>query len=261
MNKNACKPEVSLKEVLLGLMMILLTIPAITQVRIHAHNDYEKANPLTNALQAKVFSIEADVFVLDNTLAVAHTRNQIDPFRTLESLYVNPIILLFKQNRGYISPDTSYKVSLVIDIKEKPEVVLPYLVNMVEKNRQYFDPGHSPGAVRIIISGDRGSQDNWTNYPSYINFDGRPYENYTPVMLEKVAVISDNYRNYVAGDTLKAAEKLRAMIKLVHKQGKLLRLWGASDDAETWSFLHGEGVDIINTDKVNECRRYFEHVK
>jgi Glycerophosphoryl diester phosphodiesterase family len=38
---------------------------------------------------------------------------------------------------------------------------------------------------------------------------------------------------------------------------KLLRLWGIPDNAASWSRLLQLGVDIINTDTVADCRKYF----
>ena len=45
-----------------GLLLFnFLSSIAIGQAFIHAHNDYQQAAPLTNALWHKVFSLEADV--------------------------------------------------------------------------------------------------------------------------------------------------------------------------------------------------------
>jgi hypothetical protein len=38
---------------------------------------------------------------------------------------------------------------------------------------------------------------------------------------------------------------------------KLLRLWGIPDNASSWQRLQQLGVAIINTDTVEECRKYF----
>ena len=46
-------------------------------------------------------------------------------------------------------------------------------------------------------------------------------------------------------------------IKLVVQPGKLLRLWAIPDNAAAWQRLQQLGVDIINTDKVGECREFF----
>jgi hypothetical protein len=43
--------------------------------------------------------------------------------------------------------------------------------------------------------------------------------------------------------------------------GKLLRLWAIPDNAAAWQRLQQLGVDIINTDKVEECREFFLNAK
>ena len=49
------------------------------------------------------------------------------------------------------------------------------------------------------------------------------------------------------------------MVKNVHGMDKLLRLRGIPDTAAAWQWLQQLGVDIINTDKVGECREFFQH--
>jgi hypothetical protein len=39
--------------------------------------------------------------------------------------------------------------------------------------------------------------------------------------------------------------------------GKLLRLWASPDNGDSWKLQQQLGIDIINTDKVAECRNYF----
>lgn len=239
------------------LLILLFSYQLVfSQVKIHAHNDYEKPYPLFTALKNKVFSVEADVFLKGDKLVVAHTKQQIDETKTLNSLYLKPILHQFRQYNGFITADTAYQLALVIDIKEKGEDVLKQLIKMLELNRKYFDRSLNRHAVQIIISGDRGAIGDWGNYPDYIFFDGRPYEKYDTLTWERVAIISDTYRNYV--DTGNKMVKLTSVIKGVHQHGKMLRLWATPDTEEAWLFLHNTGVDIINTDKVEACRKFFD---
>ena len=240
------------------LILIAFGSSLFAQVRIHAHNDYEKPQPLTNALSNKVFSVEADVFLVGSVLVVAHSPDQIKPDKTLTGLYIKPLVSLFQKNKGYLSSDTAYKVSLVIDIKEKGDLVLKNLEKLLQPYRKFFDRSVNPHAVQVIISGERGAITKWKSYQGYMFFDGRPTEQYDARTLKKVAVISDSYQNYVGSDTLEIPAKLQTVIDNVHQQGKLLRLWGAPDNERAWAFLSKAGIDIINTDKVDECRSFFE---
>ena len=243
----------------LFLLFILISIACIqspAQTRIHAHNDYQKQEPLTNALRHQVFSMEADIYLSGNKLLVAHDKNELATAPTLDSLYLQPIIKLFSRHKGTISERSSYTSVLMIDIKENGEAAIAQLIKMISAYRSVFDRSLNPKAVQLVISGDRGASSTWTSYPSYILFDGRPNEVYDNATLQRVAFISDSYSKY-ANPQDSISNLLRQAVKKVHGMGKLFRIWGSPDNADAWKLQHQLGVDIINTDKVAECRKYF----
>ena len=45
----------------------------------HAHNDYEHVRPLHDALDHGFTSVEADIFLVDGDLLVAHDPEDVDP--------------------------------------------------------------------------------------------------------------------------------------------------------------------------------------
>ena len=245
-----------MKPLLLIYCFLLPFAGSIAQVKLHAHNDYEKPQPLVNALHNKVFSVETDVFPVGKVLAVAHTKEQVDTNITLDKLYLQPIIKLFQQHHGYISDDTTYRLALMIDIKEKSETAIPLLIKLIEPWRQYFDRTINKAAVQLILSGDRGPVEQWTQYPGYIYFDGRPYENYDAATLQRVAVVSDNFIKYSFSNFSGDLSRLTSVINKVHAWNKPLRLWAAPDEEYAWQKLRELGVDIINTDKVGECNAF-----
>ena len=231
------------------------------QVKIHAHNDYEKPVPLYAALEAAAYSIEVDIFLVKGELLVAHSLKETNKKKTLQSLYLNPIISLFKKHKGSVSADSSYKPSLVIDIKQNCPDVLKELVRIFKPLGAYFDRSVNPHAVQLIISGDRGPSAEWNNYPSYIYFDGRPFEEYSPAEIKKIAMVSDNYYKYLAQRTnLGDSIKIRTVVNKAHEWNKPFRFWASPDTEAAWKLLYRNGADIINTDKPVECREYFEKV-
>lgn len=242
------------------LLLIFILVSAISfhsqaQPRIHAHNDYQKPEPLINALRYKVFSIEADIYLSDNRLVVAHDKKELATARSLDSLYLKPIINLFRRHNGTISEDSSYAPVLVIDIKENGEVVIAALIKLLSAQRSVFDRTVNAKAVQVVLSGDRGSISKWISYPSFIFFDGRPYEVYDSATLLHVAFISDSYLNYKRSQD--STSQMQQLVKKVHGMGKLLRLWATPDNPDSWKWQQQMGIDIINTDKVIECRNYF----
>lgn len=244
---------------LIGLLFSIVTLHA--QVKLHAHNDYEKPTPLFNALDNKIYSIEADVFFVKGQLLVAHTLKESNRKKTLSSLYIDPLVSAFKKHHGYVSADTSYAPSLMIDIKQNGSETIQEIIRLIEPVKKYFDRSINPHAIQIIISGDRGPFDLWKNYPSYIYFDGRPFETYTQDELNKVAMVSDNYFKYLSprnniGDSVKITD----VVKIAHNWNKPFRFWASPDTEAIWRLLYRLGTDIINTDEPARCRKYFEQL-
>jgi len=228
---------------------------SFTQPRLHAHNDYQGAEPLTNALRNKVFSIEADIYLYNNKLVVAHDKKELPTAPTLASLYLQPIVRLFREHRNTINKDSNYAPTLMIDIKENGETVIAELIKLLLAHRSVFDRSINANAVQIVISGDRGLNSRWNFYPSFILFDGRPNEVYDSAAMSRVAFISDSYFKYITPQD--STSRLEELVKKVHGMGKMLRLWATADNPVSWKRLQLLGIDIINTDKVEECRNYF----
>ena len=245
---------------MLYIIFIFTFFQSSAQSRIHAHNDYQKKEPLINALRYKAFSIEADIYLSGNKLLVAHDKNELATAPTLDSLYLQPIVELFRRHKGTISEASSYAPVLMIDIKDNGEASIAQLIKLVSTHRSVFDPSINLGAVQLVISGDRGPSSKWTSYPPYILFDGRPSETYDSTTLRRVAFISDSYVKYLNpkdADT----DFIMQIVKKVHDLGKLLRLWASPDNADSWKLQQQLGIDIINTDKIAECTDYVEQMK
>ena len=245
-----------MKYFLSGFAILFSCFLSLAQPLIHAHNDYQKPEPLTNALRQKVFSIEADIYPYNGKLAVAHDRSELRTAGTLDSLYLQPIIGLFRKHKGTISADSNYALVLMIDIKEKGETAIIELVKLLSTHPYVFDRSVNPKAVQIVISGDRGPLSKWHTYPSFIFFDGRPFESYDSASLCRVAFISDSYRNYVSPQD--STGRMEQLVKKVHGLNKLLRLWASPDNPASWTRQQQLGINIINTDKVEACRNHFD---
>ena len=232
--------------------------------KIHAHNDYEKPEPLTAAIRNQAGSIEADVFLVDGKLMVAHDKSQIQPGRTLDSLYLKPIATLFGQNKsrqsanGSVSKDRKYTFQLLVDLKDNGVEAIEQLQKAVAPYRTCFDRTMNPMAIQLVVSGSRPPIANWIDYPTFIFFDGRPSELYDDETIKHVALFSDTFQTYSRWNGEgempdKDRETLKRFIKRAHAQNKPIRFWAAPDNPNTWKQLAKIGVDYINTDKVEEC--------
>lgn len=242
-----------------NLCLLLPFLPFLCAAQqVHSHNDYEKPAPLTAAWEARATSVEADVFLVDGKLMVAHARNEIRPGRTLDSLYLQPLARLFDQHKDKVSPDRKYSLQLLVDVKDEAVPTLKKLEEVIAPMRTRFDRGINPMAVQLIISGNRPPVAAWIDYPPHLQFDGRPNEVYDAETLKHVALISDTFRNYSRWNGEgelpdRDKETLKRIIKRVHAYGKPIRFWATPDTPNAWKQLAKLGVDFINTDKVKEC--------
>lgn len=231
---------------------------------IHSHNDYTHALPFWDAYNYNAGVIEADVYAVNGTLMVSHNKNNIKPTHTLSAMYLEPVIKLFKsyKTQGH-SVHTFY---LMIDIKENEDTVLKLLMHLLQQHPYAFNRKVNPKAVQVFISGERPADNMFHSFPSYIMFDGLPGKKYAPADLNKIVMISDNFETYSKWngiDKLPVEDSLRILkvIDEAHEEGKKIRLWGAPDTQQCWQTLMNMGIDVINTDKVKECRAFLDSFK
>src|SRR5713226_4549315 len=116
-----------LKKLRAGLLIpLLLCVATATRAdpvpltRAHAHNDYEHARPLLDALDHGFCSVEADIYLVEGKLLVAHDRNKIQPERTLQALYLDPLRERVRQNGGRVYRGGP-SLTLLIDVKSDAE--------------------------------------------------------------------------------------------------------------------------------------------
>lgn len=226
---------------------------ALSANRGHSHNDYHQNIPFLLAYYAGMGSIEADVFLYEGKLYVAHEKKEIAEGRTLENMYLKPLAERFKQfnNKPYV--DTAQHLQLVIDIKEDHEHVIPELVEELKPYLQVFNDPANANAVKIVLSGDMPAPAQYSNYPDYIYYDGRPNIAYTTEQLKHIAMISDELSGYTKWNgkgTPAPADSalLRGLINAAHAMHKPFRFWATQDSPNTWIQLEKLGVDWINTD-------------
>ncbi|MEJ0030450.1 MAG: hypothetical protein WDO15_08805 [Bacteroidota bacterium] len=118
-----------MKNSLLSLVLVVISVNIHAQV-IFAHNDYLKPRPFHNAFDLKVAYIEADVFLEKNQLLVAHTKNEIDPSKTLESMYIQPLSQKVNEANGKL-----YGLTLMIDLKTEGASTMSALIKILERYR------------------------------------------------------------------------------------------------------------------------------
>lgn len=220
----------------------------------HSHNDYKRSTPFSTAVESGMGSIEADVFLKQGELCVAHTRWKCDRKRTLDKLYLQPIAEAMRNGKAY-------KVQLVIDIKNHPRATLSALIKNLGR---YPDVFNEKSPFTIIISGKRPAREEWENIPNYIYFDGRPSENYSDAQQKRIGMVSANFRHYkhywkkLEDNKTDANSPLKKFVDVCHAKGKKIRLWNAPDNNKAWKKFVALGVDFINTNKPLKLSLFFQ---
>jgi hypothetical protein len=255
-----------MKKIIGLLLFTLSTFTGFAQVKIHSHNDYEQKNRFHLAYNNRVYQIEADVFEVAGELIVAHNKKGINPVNTLDRLYLKPIDSLFKLYEGRVSDTKRYTFTLMIDFKTDWETTYQALKKQIEKYGDIFDRSKNKNAVQIVISGNRPPDSTFHTYPTWIFFDGLPTVNYAASDLKRITMISDNFGSYSRyggnGEILEADKiKLKKVIEDARKIHRPVRFWGAPDTPDCWQELYKLGTEIINTDKISECKTYLEKHK
>jgi len=238
-----------------------------TLTRAHAHNDYAHTRPLFDALDAHFGSIEADVFLVDGKLLVAHERKALTPEKTLEALYLEPLRARIKSNAGSVYGD-GVGVTLLIDVKTEAGTTYAALHRVLAGYAQivtcYENGGVKPGAITVIISGNRARAAMEQAAVRYAAMDGRLGDLEAPLSAPSlIPLVSDTWAKLSSwrGDgALPEAdrEKIKTRVQQAHAQGRRLRLWAAPDTPAAWEILDACGVDLINTDQLKELAAYLE---
>lgn len=231
-------------------------------VLIHSHNDYAQRVPFYQAYAQQVSSIEADVFLHDGQLLVGHDVEDLRADMTFEALYVEPIVTLFARNGGRAFRDSDQTLQLMVELKSETDPTLRAVAALLGRYPEVFDPEVNPAAVRVAVTGRVPAPEAFDRYPRFLGFDGAWDADYTPEQLERIALISTNFRDFSQWNgkgTIIPAEKerLEQVIDRAHEQGKPVRFWNAPEGTTVYYTFYDMGIDYINTDNPEVCAAFF----
>lgn len=251
---------------LLGLSTALQAAAPTPLRQAHSHNDYEHARPLLDALDQGFCSVEADIYLVDGQLLVAHDRDQVAPGRTLQSLYLEPLRARVLAHGGRVHRDGP-PIVLLIDFKTEAESTYPVLREALKPYRdlltRFTADRTEMRAITVILSGNRPTAMVAAEAERWVGIDGR-----TPDLTAQPApsrhlmpLVSDAWRtgftwNGVGRIPEAEKKRLEELVSLAHAQGRLLRFWGAADREEMWAAQQAAGVDLINTDRLADLAAF-----
>lgn len=247
------------------LSILLCSFSAVGQIQIgpalpqaHAHNDYEHSRPLLDALSHGFTSVEADVYLVDGKLLVAHDRADLKQDRTLETLYLDPLQSLARGKRSIFTSGET--LTLLIDFKTEAEPTyeaLRTILALYQETLTRFESNRiHTNAVTIIISGNRPREILLAEKSRFAAIDGRLTDlGKKNLPISFMPLVSDNWNSHF---TWKGAgpfseterEKLKSIVAQAHAENRKLRFWATPDTEPAWTELRHAGLDLINTDNL-----------
>ena len=232
--------------------------------RAHAHNDYEHKRPLLDALDQGFCSVEADIFLTDQGLLVAHNAADLKPERTLQKLYLNPLRERVKANDGRVHRGEA-SFYLLIDVKTEAKTTYAALAKVLAEYADMLtvtNGGKTKSqAVTVVVSGNCDREGIAAEKVRYAAIDGRPIDLDGSAAAHLVPWVSASWSSqfkWKGEGAMPDAErkKLREYVKKAHDQKRMVRFWATPDAAPAWEEQLSAGVDLINTDRLAELRKF-----
>jgi hypothetical protein len=233
--------------------------------RAHAHNDYEHPHPLYDALAQGFCSVEADIHLVNGRLLVAHSLMAVDPKRTLQSLYLDPLRRRIKENNGRVyrnGPECTLLIDFKTDAQPTYAALRDVLKDYADILTVFRDGVKEPKALTAILTGNYPRQSLAADSLRYAAGDGKLKDLDANPPAALVPWISENW-----GPLFKwrgkgrfpdeEQRRLKGIVQRAHEQGRLVRFWGAPDRPDFWKELLRQGVDLINTDDLQGFRQFY----
>ncbi|SPN98892.1 uncharacterized protein DNG_01931 [Cephalotrichum gorgonifer] len=250
----------------------------------HSHNDYWRKEPLFSALKTGCIGIEADVWLVEDDLWIAHEESDLKRGVTFTRLYVDPLVELLEQRNafspaqgwstlGVYESDPDQTVVLMIDLKSESHDTWPVVLDQLQalRDRGWLTHVGEDGHVhrRPVTVVGSGTSDfstlaaNSTYRDAFFDaplddLEGSPYDAtnsyYASVSFRKHLGFAPS--GHLSGDQL---AKLRRAVAEAHSRGLKARYWGSPAWAlnvrdRMWRTLSDEGVDLVNVDDLQSFR-------
>jgi len=257
---------------------------------MHSHNDYWRPIPFYSALAAGAISVEADVWLYNGTLHVGHEESALTNERTLESLYLQPILsVLQAQNpanssfvhgttkNGVFDTNNAQTLYLFIDVKTDGPSTWPVVVKALQPLRSagylstFNGTGVTTGPVTVVGTGNTPLNQVQGVWPRDYFFDASlPVLNSTQSNITSdVSVIASTSFTSQFGmaknGTLTAAQTklLKAQIDTAHRKNIKVRywdqpLWPVGTRNAIWRLLYNSGADLINVDDLDGAANFWQ---
>ena len=240
-------------------------------IHAHSHNDYMHNRPLFDALENGFTSIEIDVFLHNGELKVAHEPLDLDSKKTIEELYLNPIKKVIAQNGGRVYKGYNTPVIFMIDFKTGGAETYAQLKKVLKNYEDLItvyknDSVVHQRAINILISGNSPAPQLLKEDSAFATLDAgiQSMENATVSKLStRFSSAWETCFMWRGKGNIPAKEKakLDLLVAKAHQLKKQIRFYHIPDKPSVWETLLAAGVDWINTDKLEEFRKFCKQKK
>lgn len=232
----------------------------------HAHNDYWHTKPLLQSLENGFMSVEADCYLIDNRMLVAHEKAFTKKRRTLQKLYLDPLMKRASENAfASIYKNGPAEFILYIDIKADCKNFIPHLDSVLRNYdtmlTKFVDGKKITGAVRVLVDhcGNNGYVLN--SNPRYLSLSGNLSDadkNPGNDIMPRISFSYNSLLQWKGKGEMPETEKqkLKAFMQKAHNNGYEVRMWAAGNKKKVWKELVAAGVDWINVDRLREFRKF-----
>lgn len=234
-------------------------------VHAHAHNDYMHARPLLGAVERGFCSVEADVWLVDGEVLVAHDRQDCTPERTLRSLYLEPLRTRIAEQGGRVHRDGPLEFQLLIDFKSGGratwEAVRDELRAFADILTSFGPDGRKPGPVLAVLSGAAPDDVVLADEERLCAVDGWFGEVERGLGPDQVPLLSASWLDQFqwTGHGPMPEDQRRRLLDLTaraHAAGRKIRFWAVPNRVRLWAEQLACGVDWLNLDNLPSAERF-----
>jgi hypothetical protein len=208
--------------------------------------------------------VEADVFLVKGSLLVGHTQLDLRTERTLEKLYLDPLRKRIHANGGRVYKDGP-PIWLLVDVKTEGNSTYQALDKVLARYGDMLsvvkDGRFEEKAVTVVVSGNRAQATMKAQQVRYAGIDGRFADLDSSEPAHLMPWLSDRWSAHFRwrGQGKMPDEeqaKLKELVRKAHQHHRLVRFWDTPEKTAVWQELRAAGVDLINTDKLDELQQF-----
>jgi len=264
-----CLKSLKLSIILLPIFISLNAYPQnISLPNAYAHNDYWHKRPLYDALDNGFTHIEADIYLRDSKLVVAHVLPRLRMHKTLDSLYLKPLLARVN-GTGKDNNCPEFPIMLMIDIKSDANETYLALKGLLEKYRpvlSVFEGGvYKQRKITVVLTGHKPIELLKAEKSRLAFVDEDLLQVKTDTLdqnfYQTASCRYSHMLNWRGEGPIPPAEqqRLRAYVSEAHRYGKKVRLWASPESSVVWRQLLNCGVDLINTDQLEKLKDFLQY--